>query len=214
MRSKLFTLVATLALAPLAHAATYNFSFTGPSVSGSVDMTYGTATDARYPQAIEITGASGTFSDANLGISNTAITGLVPITHSTPASDNHLAPADFSRFPVATGTQYGFLSFSNLFYPDGSPQTATTYPFHGGIFDIYGLLLTIGGGRVVDIWSNGVLPMTTFPDYAVAVATSASSLDYVSGGVTPTPEPGTLCLLASGTLGAAVQLRRRLRPSR
>ncbi len=83
-----------------------------------------------------------------------------------------------------------------MFWPGGSPQTATDYPIGGGFLDIYRLLFDIGGGgRVVNFWSNGDLGSGV--DYGVAVATSAPSLDYVSGGVT-VPEPGSLALLGAG----------------
>ena len=74
---------------------------------------------------------------------------------------------------------------------------------HGGILDIYGLLFNIGGSKVVDLWSNGDFTGTgTGPiDYGVAVATRDLSLDYVSGGVTVSPEPSPFILFASGCLG-------------
>ncbi len=198
------------ALAARAHADTYPFSFAGPGVDGTIFLTYGAATDAKYPQAFEVTGISGTFTDISLGIVNASITGLEPINHAAPEATNLLAPNDFSRFAVATGTQHGSLNYDNLFYPGGSPQSATDYPFHGGFTDIYGLLFDIGNGTVVNFWSNGQLPGTTFDDYGVAVATSAASLDYVGGGVTPTPEPGTLCLLGTGLVGIVLRGRRSL----
>ena len=186
MKYPLLYSVAALALAAAtsqAHADTVQFSFGGGGVSGTATLTYGTATDAKYPQAFKLTGITGTFSDSNIGIS------------------------DFSRFPVAVGTQHGSISFDNLFYPGGSPQSATDYPFHGGFLDIYGLLATISNGDVVDIWSNGVEPGETVPDYGTAVATSAKSLDYVGGNVAVTPEPGTLGLIATGVLGAFFKRR-------
>ncbi len=190
-------------------ADSFQFGFTGPGVSGTVSLTYGALTDATYPQAREVTGISGQFSDANLGILNATIFGLVPINHSTPEPTNLLAPNDFSRLPVAAGTGHGSLSYDNLLYPGGSPQSASDYPFHGGFLDIYGLLFNIGDGRVVNLWSNGVLPRTTVPDYGVAVATEATQLDYVGGGVAVTPEPSTVWLLGLGTL-AVVFWRRSL----
>jgi PEP-CTERM motif len=78
--------------------------------------------------------------------------------------------------------------------PGGSPPTATDYPIGGGFLDIYGLLFDFGGRRVVNFWSNGDLGSGV--DYGVAVATSAMSLDYVSGGVV-VPEPGSLALLVT-----------------
>ncbi len=210
MRHTLLYSAAALALAAptsYANADTFQFIFAGPGVSGTASLTYGTGTDAKYPQALEITGISGTFSDTNISIVNAPITGLESIHRSPPEPTNLLAPNDFSRFPVAVGTAHGSLNYDDLFYPGGSPQTATDYPFHGGFLDIYGVLADIGGGRVVNLWSNGVEPGNNFVDYGVAVATSAASLDYVGGGVAVTPEPGTLGLLGTGLLGLLYKRR-------
>jgi hypothetical protein len=217
MRNKLAVSAALLFAASLpwsANAATFDFSFTGPGVSGTVALTYGAATDAKYPQAFEVTGISGTFSDSNNGLNivNAPIGSLVPINHATPEATNLLAPNDFSRFAVATGLPAqanGFLTYDNLVYPGGSPATASDYTVHGGFLDIYGLLFNIGGGQVVDVWSNGDFTGTGPIDYGVGVATSATALDYVGGGVVATtPEPAALGLLGSGLLGMLVWRRR------
>jgi hypothetical protein len=194
-------LLVTTAMPALAASA--NVTFSGGGVSGELLLTYGAATDAKYPDAYEITGITGTFTDTNIGIVNASVISLVPITHDTPESTNLLAPNDFSRFAVASGLSpmnNGFLTFDNLIWPDGSPQTASDYPFHGGFLDIYGLMFNIGGGRVVDLWSNGSFGGPV--DYGVAVATSNVALDYVEGGVLASvPEPASLALLGSGVLG-------------
>lgn len=205
------TLLFAAAFALHLDASTFDFSFAAPGVSGTVVLTYGTATDAKYSQAFEVTGISGTFSDSNhgLGIVDAPIGTLVAIKHDKPEPTNLLAPNDFSRFAVATGlspVSHGFLTYDNLFWPGGSPQTASDYPPHGGFFDIYGLMFNIGGGRVVDFWSNG--DTGTGVDYGVAVATSATALDYVAGGASITPEPSALALLGIGLLGILVWRRR------
>jgi hypothetical protein len=214
MRLKLLCSAAALLLASLtsqANASTYQLSFGGSGVSGALTLTYGAGTDSKYPQAIEITGISGTFTDTNIGIINATITGLEPINHATPEVGNVQAPNDFSKYPVAVGTMGGSLSFDNLIYFGGSPQAAppSDYPFHGGFLDIYGLLFDLNNGDVVNFWSNGIVPPDPLADYGVAVATHATVLDY-TGGVAITPEPGTLLLFGTGLSGLIVTLKRKL----
>ncbi len=212
------TLLLAASLSSQANASTFDFSFAGPGVSGTVNLTYGAATDQKYSQAFEVTGISGTFSDSNNGLSivNAPIGPLEPIKHDMPEATNLLAPHDFSRFAVAAGLSpqnNGFLTYDNLFWPGGSPQTASNYPLHGGFLDIYGLMFDIAGGRVVDLWSNGDLSGTGTGhiDYGVAVATPDTALDYVHGGVSVVPEPSAVALLASGLLGILVWRRRSAR---
>src|ERR1035438_8205180 len=210
------TLLFAASLSYQANASTFSFSFAGPGVAGTVDLTYGIAADSKYPDALEVTGISGTFTDTNNGLNivNAAIGPLVPITHDTPEPDNLLAPNDFSRFAVAAGLSpqnNGFLTFDNLYWPGGSPPTASDYPVHGGFLDIYGLMFSIGGGQVVDFWSNGDFSGTgSGPiDYGVAVATHDTALDYVAGGVSvATPEPNALVLVSGGLLGLLAWRRR------
>lgn len=202
-----------VAMAGQAHATTVGVTFSGPGVSGALELTYGAATDANYSNAYEITGISGTFSDSNNGLNivDAPVGSLIAIKHDTPESGNLRAPNDFSRFAVATGLPIqsnGFLTYDNLFWPGGSPQTASDYLPHGGFLDIYGLMFDIGGGKVVDLWSNGATGGGA-ADYGVAVATSAEALDYVNSGVSASvPEPGSLWLLGSGLLGLFLWRRR------
>jgi PEP-CTERM motif len=214
MRKKLVilaTLLVAVSLPWQANAGTFDFSFVGLGVSGTVELTYGTATDAKYSNAFEVTGISGTFSDSNHGLNifNAPIGPLEPINYATPEPTNLLAPHDFSKFLVLTGTMHGDLSYDNLYWPGGSPQTASSYPPHGGFLDIYGLLFDIGGGRVVDLWSQGTGSGTGPFPYGVDVATSNASLDRVVP-VSITPEPGTFVMLGSGIIGLAGILRRKI----
>lgn len=221
MRSRLLMAAGTLLAVGIAMPGSagaqnsFGFSFNGPGVGGTLTLNYGPATDAKYPGAFEITSVGGTFFDTNngLNITNAPAGSLVAVTHDTPEPTNVLAPHDFSRFAVASGLpaqSNGFATYDNLFWPGGSPQTASDYPFHGGFLDIYGLMFNAGNGRVVNIWSNGFGPTGTL-DYGFSISTAATSLDYVGGGVmtaSTIPEPGTLWLVGSGLLGVFA-LRRR-----
>lgn len=209
-------LVAGTAVPGTVHAQSYSFYFSGAGIGGTLMLSYGAATDAKYPGAYKVTGISGTFFDTNngLNISSASVGSLVPINHAAPEPTNLLAPNDFSRFTVASGLppeSNGVVSYDNLFWPGGSPQTASEYPPHGGFLDIYGLLFNIGNGRVVNIWSNGVFGANGIADYGASVSTANMSLDYVESGVTATttPEPGTLWLVGSGLVGVLGLRRRR-----
>lgn len=205
-----------MAMGGPALASTVGLNFNGPGVSGQLVLSYGTATDAKYPDAYRITDVSGTFSHSNNGIgTESEVLGLVAVNHATPESTNLLAPNDFSRFAVASGlspVSNGFLTYDNLFWPGGSPQTASDYPPHGGVLDIYGLMFRIGDNRVVDLWSNG--DSGAGADYGVAVATTDLALDYVAGGVTasiaPVPLPASGWMLAGGLLALLLWRRPRM----
>lgn len=195
-----------VAFGPLyARADNFTFDFAGPGVSGTVSLTYGTATDAKYGHAYEITGITGAVSDANIGISNALITGLEPVNYATPEPTNLLAPHDFSRFAIGAGLpeqSNGVATFDNLYWPGGSPQTGSDYPFSGGFLDVYGLLFDIGNGQVVNLWSNGVTPGSNSPNYGIAISTSAQSLDYI-GAAAWHPHPSRARSSCSALLGLA-----------
>ena len=100
----------------------------------------------------------------------------------------------------------GFLTYDNLFWPTGAPPTASDFDGAGGFLDIYGLMFSIGGGTVVDLFDNGVSPTTgvNYGGYGVGVATADEALDYVAGGVGVTaPEPSTWAMMVLGFAGLA-----------
>lgn len=213
-----FALASAIGLAALlpsqASAAEFKLNVSGDGITAAITLTYGSETDAKYPGASVVTGISGTFSDSTLGITDAAIKGLVKVNYATPDATNLLAPANFSRFSVAEGTSpisNGYMSYDNLLWLGGSPQTASDYPGAGGYLDIYGLLFRIGNGRVVNLWSNGTSPLFGNPPitYGAHVATVDEMLHKdATVSVTAVPEPATIALLLAG-LGVVGNAARR-----
>jgi hypothetical protein len=207
--------LAEMALAGYAHASTLPITFSGPGVSGSLEITFGPGSDATYPNALEITGISGTFTDRNNGLDivNAPVSGLQPINHATPGDPKNIgvAPNDFSMFSVASGlppVSNGVVTYDNLFWPGGAPPTAWDFDGAGGFLDIYGLAFTIGGGVLVDLFDNGVGAFSgiDYGGFGVVVANHDVALDHVSAGVAAsTPEPSTwaMMVLGFGGLGFA-----------
>jgi hypothetical protein len=204
--------LAGMALVGQAHASTLPITFSGQGVSGSLEITFGPGTDATYPNALEITGVSGTFTDTNNGLDivNAMVSGLEPINHAPPGDPMNIGvvPNDFSTFSVASGlppVSNGVVTYDNLFWPGGSPPVAWDFDGAGGFLDIYGLAFTIdGGGTLVDLFDNGVGAFSgiDYGGFGVVVATPSAALDYVAQGVTAsTPEPSTWAMMVLGFAG-------------
>ena len=228
MNSKLFMAAACLAVASLdvAHAGTFAFSISGSDISGDIVLTYdvnpntgvlpGTSPNPVDPiGSFIITGISGTFADATIGL-NTTITGIVPSNPANPEPKNLLAPASFGFFTVANGVPGpeavapGF-SYDNLFYPGGSPQAASDYEYHGGYFDIYGLVFHTASGKSVNLWSNG--DFGGGPTYGVGITDGTDVLDY-KGGLAVVPEPGEWAVVTGACTLAFALISRRRAPAR
>jgi hypothetical protein len=173
--------------------------------------------------AYRVTDISGSVSDAALGLSNAAITGLVP---TSPANerDPTFDPAVPSSLSFV-GDSSVYFSYDNLFYPDGAPIVCA-FPFTGTSVDPFGIAFTIAGGDTVDVWGDGNFGPGGSLTYGVGVLSyDASASEPYSqpvnqfAGVSASfavPEPGSgwtfaagLALLAGLSMGSGALRRRR-----
>ena len=216
-----------LAIPVESQAGVFAFSLNGPGVNGALKVTYeidpntaavlNASPNTHDPLgSYIITGVTGSFSDAALGLTNAQVTALVPVNYALPEPSNLFAPNRFSLLPVANGVDEGGgiispgLHFDNIFYPGGSPRAANDYPFGGGLFDIYGLAFVIDNGNSVNFWSNGNVPGRGL-NYGVAITDGTDVLDYVNGvSIAAVPEPATWAMLivGFGTIGHAMRRRK------
>ncbi len=213
-------------LVPYAHATPVEIGFNGAGGSGHASLTVGSDTTAGDPAGAQvITGATGTFSDTNIGLNNVSITGVVARNFATPndVADGSWQPGDvpfpasFSELAVLNPPPGDTaITYSDLFYADGSLQSCWDYPFAGGFLDTYGVMFTLGNGGFVDLWSDGVTaPMAfgpTWPGgltYGFAVIDNTLTVsDFQFVGVNAAvPEPNFLWLLGAGILGLLVWRR-------
>jgi hypothetical protein len=219
-------LMTAIAVPIESQAATSLFVLTGPGLSASLSLSYeidnntaavlNTSPDIHDPLgSYIITGVTGNFSDTASGITNATITGLESLNQVMPESTNLKAPSRFSLLKVANGVDDGSghpsagFHYDNIFYPAGSPQTASDYPFSGGILDIYGVAFTLDSGDAVNLWSNGKQPGIGL-NYGVAITNRIDVIGYTNGvSVQAVPEPTISAMMLAGFGAAGTAIRRR-----
>lgn len=195
-----------------------SFSLSGEGISASGSITYAPDTIAGDPVgANNVLAISGLFSDSNVGISGATITGLIP---TDPNTANSPYATSLSRIAVA-GTllpsdDKNSLTYDNVLYRGGAPDTCFD-GITGGFVDVFGLLVTLNNGDLVNLWSNGGGPNVS-PMYGVAVAEQIvipddaptyTAIDYLGSGITMgVPEPASFWVLGSGLLGTLAFMRR------
>ena len=137
--------LAALTCAASAEASTVRLAVSGNGITANVTLTlgadphagplFGTGTNPSGPgfvgladptDALSVTNAVGTFSDANLGLSNVAITGFVANSYLPHFDNDQTIPYSFSwytgtGFPAAPSST--LLSYDNLFYTAPAPRS-------------------------------------------------------------------------------------------
>lgn len=241
-------LAAMIMLSPTAQATPLSFSFSGnggsvfgsghltlspdpnaaPSCTAATPLPANAHCDPAGAQAI--TGASGTFTNAGLGLLNVAITGVQalnttwvnPRMSPLPGTDSPLYQENLpvSRSMLFTNdVNNPTASYDNLYYAGGSPLVCLvdvdgtlvpTYPFSGGFLDIYGVMFTLGNGDLLGLWSDGNASgymAAGEPGYGFSVLTPVADgkyqiMDYAfAGTVASVPEPGFIWMFGAGLLG-------------
>jgi PEP-CTERM motif len=212
---------------------TKSFTLTGGGLGGTVTVTYDPSTTDPTSGGDVITQVSGTFSDSNIaGLGTVKILGLVPTSHNAlpptgPAGTSFpIPPSSTGHFPTALSYFYvanevlaphqppsPFMSYDNLWYPDGAPIVCSDYFGNGSVLDPFGLAFYIdytnptlgtGGDYAVDLFSNGAfgnfLP-SGVPVFGAVVSDINTNYDYVAGGVALVPEPSTWAMMVLGFAG-------------
>jgi hypothetical protein len=190
------TLIVIVAVTSPTIAKADNFSATGNGIVVNENITLGapTGTDGVY----NISAASGSFSDTDLGITNGTITGLY-------ADQGALSTTCWAG---SCGQSYtsmdGLWNYDNLFYQSDN-SAGNPYPFDAWAGELFNVddgngntyEVNIGGlGSGLQVWA------TNSGNYVI---------DGTTGDpLTATPEPSSLLLLGSGLLGMAEMFRRKM----
>lgn len=214
MNLRFLTLPAALAasslmLASTAKADTFAFTITTPGSYAALNAsgTFTTVADAANPLVQDITSVSGTLTNGALTGSNAPATlSLIAVQPGQSAANPSVVKFDAGYDPTAGGESYFYLYYDNylgsagsLFDGNGLGVTASN-----GISYEFG---AYNGGYAYEAFNNSEnFDQRTFDSNAPAVNITVTPL-----ATAVTPEPGSLTLLATGLLGTAGLLRRKLR---
>lgn len=219
IRSRLLMMVTALAMMAFGATASANvvrINFSGLPGSGYADLTLEAATAGDTVDAdhvpLAITGASGRFNGM-------AITGVRRLTNDL-RPDSDTMPASYGLLSIPGYGDHDGITYDNLFYATGSPMVCPPdeYPFHGGMFDVLGVMLALDNGSFVDVWSFGVVDPTTgdLPPFVSGLTyglkfiqpTADGGYAVLPGGPPPFPlatvtvaEPASLWLFGAMALG-------------
>jgi PEP-CTERM motif len=174
--------------------------------SGNPNFTYQGLVDPA--NALAVTGITGTFSDAAVGITDQTIKELITTSPQAHHDPDYTIPYSFGWYP---GLPDGpTVSYDNLFYTGyGAPVTCLGVP-PGGYFDDYGVMFELSNGDIVDMFSNGDAPTDAI--YGVVVYTAnGPNYDNFDGLTLTVPEPSTWAMMILGFAGLGFAGYRRSR---
>ncbi len=212
-----------------AQAQAIRFSFAGNGFSGSgilttvlnvsavdPDAACGTVghNPCRYdPEgAYKITGISGTFTNAENNIFGAAITGLVGINPTGERGEafDPLVPASESWYDAPSGNPDLSMSYSNLYYPAGSPIVCADWTNIGSLLDVYGVAFNIEGGYTAVLWGDGDMfgPGTSTYGFKMTDGQRALADQFAGVSMSTVPEPSTFVLMGIGLVGMLIWRKR------
>jgi hypothetical protein len=193
----LLALAVALAITPAAMASSILFDYGGNGVATDLTFTLGSQVS---PGIYNISAVTGTFADSNIGLSSTAVSGIIP---------DGAGPA--TVLDTIEGPGVGWTS------PDGSEvYDNLAYPLNPLVLDSWGgVLFTVGGYEVNIAGENG--------GYQTWVSVLGNTNDFVdngtngeiltSGSVAVAPEPSSLLLLGTGLFALAFVVFRKANPA-
>lgn len=177
---------AALLCCSAAFADTFTFSFSGSGFTGSGTFTASSTSTSGQFLINTVTGMTN-----GVSIANILAPGVYPPPGDEP-NDNLL------YYPLVAG---GALDIQGFSY-DTTDSTDYNIYYYDGVYS-----LATGAGPSDDPLA---VPTYNLDSFTVKDTTTGATIVGPTPRATPTPEPGSLVLLATGALGMATVIRRRL----